>query len=139
MSIPARQPVSDDRFAPPAHSTLGKTLHIKGEIRAGEDLTIEGHVDGPIFAEHAAVIVSASADVHGDLVARDITVFGRSTGQLVATDVVDIRAEAEVRGHVVSPRLILDPAALFTGRVEPQHLDAAVRVAKFQQRQRDGA
>jgi cytoskeletal protein CcmA (bactofilin family) len=75
----------------------------------------------------------------GDIIARDITVRGQVAGQLVASDVVDVRAEARVSGYVVSPRFILDELASFKGRVEPQHLEAALRVAKFQQRKRDAA
>jgi len=40
---------------------------------------------------------------------------------------------------VVSKRFILDPAARFEGRVEPQHLEAAVRIARYQQRRRDAS
>ena len=84
------------------------------------------------------MVVAASAHVTGDIIARDITVFGRTTGQLVATEVVDVRADAQVRGTIVAGRFILHPDARFDGRVEPQHLEAAVRVAKYGQRKRDG-
>ena len=65
----------------------------------------------------------------GDIIARDITVFGNIAGQLLATDVVDVRAEATVTGRIVSKRFILNDGAHFTGRAEPQHLDTAFRVA----------
>jgi cytoskeletal protein CcmA (bactofilin family) len=120
-------------------TTLGKTLLLRGEVRAHEDLTIDGHVEGPLHCEPGAVTVSASGEVTGDIVARDITVFGRTSGQLIATDVVDVRGDAVVNGTVVAARFILDPSARFTGRVEPQHLEAALRVARFEQRRRDAA
>ena len=118
-------------------TTLSKTISIKGELRAFEDLTLEGRIDGPVWCD-GSLIVAASADVHGDVIARDITVFGKFAGQLVATEVVDIRADASVSGRVVTERLILDEGAQFTGRSEPQHLEAALRVAKFNQERRDG-
>lgn len=118
-------------------STIGKTISLKGELRAGEDLTLEGRVDGPIWCETGAVVLAASAHVTGDIIARDITVFGRVSGQLVATEVVDVRPAAVVTGQVISRKFILDPDATFSGRVEPQHLEAALRVAKFQQQKRD--
>ena len=58
----------------------------------------------------------ASAHVVGDVLARDITVFGRCAGQLVATDVVDLRAEATVTGRIVTRRFILTDGASFNGR-----------------------
>jgi cytoskeletal protein CcmA (bactofilin family) len=120
-------------------SLLGKTIVVKGEVRSSEDLTIEGRVEGPVLCEDRAVVVAVSADVTGDVLGRDITVFGRVAGQIVATDVVDVRPDAAVTGRVVSKRFILDPGATFSGRVEPQHLEAALRVAKFEQRKRDEA
>jgi cytoskeletal protein CcmA (bactofilin family) len=103
-------------------------------LRSSEDLTIEGSVEGAVFCEDGSVIVAASARVGGDILARDITVFGHSSGQLIATEVVDVRAAAAVTGQVMAPRFILDEAAFFQGRVAPQMLEAAVRVAHFQQR-----
>jgi len=117
-------------------TTLKNTISIKGELRISDDLTLEGRVEGPVWCD-GSLIVAPSADVSGDVIARDITVFGRFAGQLVATDFVDICAEATVSGRVVTTRFILDDAARFTGRSEPQHLEAALRVAKFQQQRRD--
>lgn len=113
-------------------TTLGKTISVKGELRVLEDLTVEGRVEGPVWCENRAVTIASSAHVVGDVIARDITVFGRIAGQLLATDVVDVRAEATVTGRVVSKRFILNDGASFNGRAEPQHVDTAFRVARYQ-------
>jgi cytoskeletal protein CcmA (bactofilin family) len=113
-------------------STLAASISVKGELRTTEDLTIEGSVEGTIFCEDGSVIVAASAKVGADILARDITIFGHSSGQLIATEVVDVRASAAVTGQIVSPRFILDEAAFFQGRVAPQMLEAAIRVAQYQ-------
>lgn len=120
-------------------ATLGGSLSIKGSLRAQEDLTLECRVAGPIRCEDGAVVIGASGDVSGDILARDITIHGRFSGQLIATEVVDIRAEASVTGQIVSRRLILAEGAFFKGRVEPQHLEAALRIAEFEQRKQTAA
>jgi cytoskeletal protein CcmA (bactofilin family) len=113
-------------------TTLGKAISVKGELRVLEDLTVEGRIEGPVWCENRAVTIAPSAHVVGDVIARDITVFGRIAGQLLATDVVDVRAEATVTGRVVSKRFILNDGASFNGRAEPQHLETAFRVARYQ-------
>jgi cytoskeletal protein CcmA (bactofilin family) len=118
-------------------SGLGRTVLVRGEVRSAEDITIEGTVDGPVLCEQCSVVIAESATMTGPVLARDITVFGRADGQLVATDVVDLRAASHVTGRVVAPRFILNDGATFTGRVEPQHLEAAVRVARYEQKKRD--
>lgn len=120
-------------------SRLGKTIVVTGEVRAVEPLVIDGHVEGRVVSEGQVVTVGESGRVTGDILARDITVAGETRGQLVATDVVDVRAGAQVHGQVVAPRFILNEGALFHGRVEPQHLEAALRVARFQQRKQDAS
>jgi cytoskeletal protein CcmA (bactofilin family) len=118
-------------------STLGKSIAVKGEVRSAEDLTVEGRLDGPIACEGSAVVVARSAIVTGQIVARSITIFGRASGQLIATGVVDVRAEAVVSGQVIASQFVLDESASFNGRVSPQHLEAAIKVASYNRRQRD--
>jgi cytoskeletal protein CcmA (bactofilin family) len=118
-------------------TTIGKTISVKGEIRAAEDITVDGRIDGPVICEGGALTINKTADLLGDLIARDITIFGRASGQIVATEVVDIRPDAIVSGRIVSPKLILQSGGHFTGRVEPQHLEAALRVARYNRHKRD--
>jgi cytoskeletal protein CcmA (bactofilin family) len=115
----------------------GKTITVKGTVHATEDLTIDGRVEGPIVCDGCAVVIESTAQITGDILADDITVHGRSDGQLTATSVVDIRAGAAVTGRVIAKRFILDAGATFNGRVEPQHLEAALSVAKYQQSKRE--
>ena len=118
-------------------STLGKSIAVKGEVQSAEDLTVEGRLDGPIACEGSAVVVARSAIVTGQIVARSITIFGRASGQLIATGLVDVRADAVVSGQVIAGRFVLDESASFNGRVSPQQLDAAITVARYNRRQRD--
>ena len=113
----------------------GKTIFVIGQVYATGDLTIDGRVEGQLLCEGGAVVIAATAEVRGDVFARDITVFGRTDGQLIATDVVDVRAGATVTGRVMARQLILNEAASLNGRVEPQHLDAAITVLKYKQKQ----
>jgi hypothetical protein len=50
---------------------------------------------------------------------------------------VDVRKDADVRGDIMTPNFILHEGARFNGRADPAQLNAAVTVARFQQRQRD--
>lgn len=114
----------------------GRTLAIVGEVETTGDIVVEGRIDGQLFCEGGAVVIAPSADVRGSVLARDITVYGQMDGQLIATEIVDIRPTARVKGDVIARRLSLDDAATFVGRVEPQHLEAAITVARYRQKQR---
>jgi cytoskeletal protein CcmA (bactofilin family) len=120
-------------------TTVGPSLFIRGEILTDDDLTIEGHVDGPVWCDGRTVTIASNARLAGHVVARDITVFGTVDGTLVASDVVEIRPEALVTGRVLASRFVLTEGGFFNGRVEPQNLEAALRVARHRHQTRDEA
>jgi cytoskeletal protein CcmA (bactofilin family) len=108
----------------------GRTIRIDGNVECVEDVLIEGRIKGHVWNNEHAVTVAPDAEVTGDIVARVITVRGAVDGTMVATGRIDIHAEARVTGRVVAPRFMLAEGAAFNGRVEPQHLDAALSVAR---------
>lgn len=109
---------------------LRREIEVHGEVRVSDDLTVEGRITGSVWADGLTFTIAESATVVGDVIARDITIFGRVEGSLVASEVVDLREGASVTGRILSERLILNDGATFNGRVEPQHLDAALKVAR---------
>ena len=111
-------------------SLNGRTLSIRGNVESVEDLLIEGRVEGHIWNEEHAVTIGADAVVTGDIVARQITVRGAVEGTLLATARVDIMDEGSVVGRVLSQKFMLADGGLFNGKAEPQHLDAALKVAR---------
>jgi cytoskeletal protein CcmA (bactofilin family) len=111
-------------------SLQGRTIAIRGNIDSVEDLLIEGRIDGHIWNENHVVTIGADATVTGDIVARQITVRGAVEGTLLATGRVDIMDEGRVVGRVLSKKLTLAEGGLFQGKAEPQHLDAALKVAR---------
>ncbi|MCU1381326.1 MAG: hypothetical protein JWL71_23 [Acidobacteria bacterium] len=108
----------------------GRTLAIKGSVDCVEDVLIEGRIDGHIWNENHVVTIGADASVTGDIVARQITVRGAVDGTMMATGRVDIMDEARVTGRVLSAKLMLAEGASFNGKAEPQHLEAALKVAR---------
>ena len=64
---------------------IGKTVVIRGEVKGGEDLTIDGRVEGTIQLADNRLTIGPNADVAADLSAKDILVMGKVKGNVVAT------------------------------------------------------
>lgn len=111
-------------------SLQGRTIAIRGSVDCVEDVLIEGRIHGHIWNENHVVTIGADATVTGDIVARQITVRGAVEGTLMATGRVDIMDEGRVVGRVLSQKLVLADGGLFQGKSEPQHLEAALKVAR---------
>jgi cytoskeletal protein CcmA (bactofilin family) len=109
---------------------MNGAMEVRGQMQIAEDVTIHGRVDGAIRAEGHAVVIGESATVTGDILARDLTVFGSVSGTMVASEVVDIRPTAQVDGRVIALRFILTEGASFQGTVQPQRLEAALLIAR---------
>jgi cytoskeletal protein CcmA (bactofilin family) len=116
------------------NTTIGKGIIVTGTIHAEEPVTIAGTVKGDVLASEFDVTVESGARVDGAVTARTITVRGRSSGRLIAREVVRVQQSAAVRADVRSPRLALEDGATFNGQVEPAKTDAAIIVAAYRSR-----
>lgn len=116
-------------------STIPRSITVTGNIYASEDVTISGRINGDVIAEQYAVSVDEGAHVAGTIAASDVTIAGRAEGTVLATDVVEVRASANVRGRLLTPRVILAEGATFNGTVEPQRVDAARRIQEYRRRE----
>ena len=97
---------------------IGKSVVIKGAISSAQDLTIEGQVEGTIDLGDHGLTIGAGAAVTADLTGRIITISGTVTGDVRATEKVDLRATGYVKGDVSAPRLVMVEGAVVIGRIE---------------------
>ena len=97
---------------------IGPSIVIKGDVTAGEDLTVAGRVDGNIRLEAGELTLAPHSEVVGELLAPLIVVHGALRGTLEATVRAEVRAQAAVTGKVAAPILVVADGALLNGRVE---------------------
>lgn len=96
----------------------GQSLRIKGDITAGEDLTITGRVEGRIDATGYAVRVAEGSNVVGNLAATLVEVEGQVQGEIVASDCVRVGVRGAVEGDLKTSRLAIADGGYLKGRVE---------------------
>lgn len=96
----------------------GQTLHIKGDITSGEDLTITGRVEGRVDASGHAIRVAEGSNVVGNLAAATVEVNGQVQGEIVAADCVRVGANGTVEGDLKTTRLAVADGGYVKGRVD---------------------
>ena len=99
---------------------IGKSVVIKGELNGSEDLTIEGHVEGTIQLREHVLTIGPNGKIKAQLFAKSVIVLGEVTGNVTASDRVDIRDNGSVGGDIVSPRVAIAEGAHFRGSVDMQ-------------------
>lgn len=116
--------MSTDAFRPLGGTTdratarLGPNLHVKGEISGGEDLLIEGSVEGLIELSEQKVTIGASAKVTADIVAREVVAYGTVNGNLRAKGRIEIKKDGSVTGDLTTARIVIEDGAYFKGSIE---------------------
>jgi cytoskeletal protein CcmA (bactofilin family) len=104
---------------------IGKSVVIKGELNGSEDLTIEGHVEGTIQLRDHILTIGPNGKIKAQVFAKAVIVLGDVTGNVTASDKVDIRENGAVDGDIVSPRVAIAEGAHFRGSVDMQRKGVA--------------
>ncbi len=117
---------------------IGKSVVIKGELNGSEDLTIEGQVEGTIQLRDHVLTIGPNGKIKAQVFAKVVVVLGEVSGNVSASEKVDIRDNGSVDGDIVAPRVAIAEGAHFRGSVDMQRKGAqpqAVKPAVAQQAQ----
>ncbi|MBA3269206.1 MAG: polymer-forming cytoskeletal protein [Acidobacteria bacterium] len=99
---------------------IGKSVVIKGELSGSEDLTIEGHVEGRIELSDNVLTIGPNGKIRAEVFAKAVIVLGEVSGNVTASEKVDIRDNGSVDGDIISPRVAIAEGAHFRGSVDMQ-------------------
>ena len=100
-----------------ANTIIGSSIVIDGEMSGDEDLVIQGTVKGKISLKES-LFVEASGVVEADIEVQNVEIGGRVTGNIAATDKVELKADCRVVGDVRAPRILIADGASFKGNVD---------------------
>ena len=121
----ATQATRPDPIASQSHAgrdvvNIGKSVVIKGELNGSEDLTIEGQVEGKIELRQNVLTIGANARIKAQVFAKAVIILGEVTGNVSASEKVDIRDNGSVDGDIAAPRVAIAEGAHFRGSIDMQ-------------------
>ena len=99
---------------------IGKSVVIKGELTGSEDLTIEGHVEGKIELRQNILTIGPNGKIKAQVFAKSVIILGEVTGNVTATEKVDLRDNGSVDGDIAAPRVAIAEGAHFRGSIDMQ-------------------
>jgi cytoskeletal protein CcmA (bactofilin family) len=124
--------------APVEQATIGRTLRIKGEVSGSEALYIDGCIEGKITMPESRVTIGRNGKVDASIVAREVVVMGKVTGNLECSDRVDIRSEGSLIGDVSCSRISVEDGALLKGGIQVRSADQKQDHRQNQTKSADG-
>ena len=100
-----------------ANTVIGSSIVIDGEITGEEDLVIQGTVKGRISLKES-LYVEESGVVEAAIETQNVDISGQVTGNITASDKVELKAQCRVVGDIKAPRILIADGASFKGNVD---------------------
>src|SRR5436189_5050736 len=104
---------------------IGKSVVIKGELNGSEDLTIEGQVEGKIELRQNVLTIGPNGRIKAQVFAKSVVILGEVTGNVTASEKVDLRDNGSVDGDIAAPRVAIAEGAHFRGSIDMQRTGGA--------------
>jgi cytoskeletal protein CcmA (bactofilin family) len=100
-----------------AGTVIGEGLTIEGDVTAEEEVVVNGNLRGKLTTTDA-VSVGSSGLVEADITGNSLSVAGQVTGDVTASERVDLQAGGRLIGDVKASRLTIADGASFKGNVD---------------------
>ena len=113
--------------APKQSAVIGPSMTIKGEIRAREELLVEGEVEG-LLESQSLLTVGPNGKVLGNIKARRVAIFGSVRGNVEVTEKIAIREQGSLIGDIKAAGISIDDGAYFKGSIDIVRPDPKVTV-----------
>ena len=99
-------------------ATVGKAVKIVGQIYSKEDLYVDGEIEGTMEALEHKLTIGPHGIVHAGIKAREVVALGNITGNVEASDKIEIHKEAKLVGDIRTARIIIEDGAYFKGSID---------------------
>lgn len=119
MSLLSRRSGTPSTPAASGYSLLDSQLTVSGNIDTSGSLRIDGKLHGTITRADT-VVLGVGATMMGDVHAREVIVGGAITGNIHATERVELQPTAIVTGDIATLVVLVQEGGVVNGRVEMQ-------------------
>ncbi len=97
---------------------FGPATNFKGELTCQEDVIIEGTFQGKIDSTDYSIQIEKEAHVKADIQGKNITVMGKVSGNISASNKIMIGKGAVMTGDISAPRISIQEGAKLKGTVK---------------------
>jgi len=103
---------------PPANTAaIGASMYIRGDIRTGEELLVDGEVEGTLQSD-SLLTVGPNGKVQANVKARELVVYGSLRGNAEVAGKIAIRLQGSLIGDIKAAGISIDDGAYFKGSID---------------------
>lgn len=93
-------------------NVIGKNTTIIGDIIAEGDFRVEGNLEGNIKT-NGKIVIGASGKIKGKIECTEADIEGLFSGELLASNLLTLKATAIITGNIIISKLAVEPGAEF--------------------------
>jgi len=110
-------------------SFIGRNTHFKGDISVKGTLRVDGRVTGNVEADW--LIMGGKAFLKGNVNATGVVVGGSIEGNMAAKEIVEIKNKGQIKGDVLTGKLVVVEGGMLDGKVTMQREGMANKVVEL--------
>lgn len=108
--------------SPPVHvdTLIGSNTTIRGDVSFSGGLHVDGRIEGSVVAtpgDAALVMLSDKGVIEGEVRAPHVVINGQIRGDIIASERVELAAQARVEGNIYYKLLEMAAGAQVNGRI----------------------
>ncbi len=104
------------RMAEEKMTNLTSDADIKGTIKFGEAMRIDGNFDGELITDNGELTVGKTGNVKANVKVRSAVIEGRVEGNIKASDKVEFKQKAQLMGDLQAKSLVIEEGVVFVGK-----------------------
>ena len=99
-------------------AVVGTAIVIQGEVRGGQDLLVNGRVEGKVSLANQSLTVGREGRIKADMFAKLISIEGFVEGTIQGEEKIVLRGTGSVRGNLIAPQVVLEEGCRFKGSID---------------------
>ncbi len=104
------------RMAEGKLTNLTSDADIKGTIKFGEAMRIDGKFEGELIADNGELIIGKTGSVKANVKVKNAVIEGRVDGNIKASDKVELKQKAQLIGDLQAKILVIEEGVVFVGK-----------------------
>ena len=96
---------------------IGLGTEITGDLSTKGDIRIDGKITGNVKSK-AKVVVGITGEVVGDIISESAEISGMVNGEINTTELLFLKATANLKGNISSNKLVVENGANLTGHCQ---------------------
>jgi cytoskeletal protein CcmA (bactofilin family) len=111
-----RESRKEVRMADGRVTNLTSDADVKGTIKFGQAMRIDGKFDGELIADNGELIVGKTGNVKATVKVKSAIIEGRVDGNIKASDKVEFKQKAQLIGDLQAKALVIEEGVVFVGK-----------------------